>query len=90
MYLKWASLFWLSIQNFIFPQKKNCLVLGGWVVWPGGGGGGGQITPLLWISTCLVVVSLTAQAHVSVPVALTADVHPIICGPLLGAWIGWR
>ena len=30
----------LSIQNFISPERKTCLVLGGWVgVWPGGGGG---------------------------------------------------
>ena len=38
VYLKWASQFWFSVQNFIFPQRKDFLVLGGWVVWPGGFG----------------------------------------------------
>ena len=28
VYLKWAS--WLAIQNFIFPSRQICLVLGGW------------------------------------------------------------
>ena len=39
VYLKWASHFGLSIQNFIFPQRNIFLVLGGWMVWPGGGVG---------------------------------------------------
>ena len=36
MYLKWASHFWFSTQNFIFPERTG-LAFGG-----GGGGGGGQ------------------------------------------------
>ena len=37
VYLKWASHFWLPIQNFMFPQSKFFLVLGGWVGgWVGG------------------------------------------------------
>ena len=34
-YLKRASHFWISIQ-FHFSLEENFLVLGGWVVWPGG------------------------------------------------------
>ena len=33
--LNWTSHFGLSIQLFIFPRRKNWLVFGGWVVWPG-------------------------------------------------------
>ena len=40
VYLKWASHFWLSIQNFIVSLRIFFLFLGGWVVRPGGGGGG--------------------------------------------------
>ena len=38
VHLKWASHFWLPVQNFIFPQRIIFLVLFGWVVWSGGGG----------------------------------------------------
>ena len=40
---KWPGHCWLSIQNFIFPQRKIFLVLGGWVV--GSLGGGVRQTP---------------------------------------------
>ena len=49
VHLKWASHFGLSIQNFIFPERKSCLVLGGWVggwlVWPVGVGPPDQHIP---------------------------------------------
>ena len=35
VYLKWASHFWVSVQSFIFLQRKFLLVLSGWVVWFG-------------------------------------------------------
>ena len=55
VYLKRAPHFWLSIQNFIFPEKKILVVLGGGVVWPAWGGGVRQSPPPppLWISTFL-------------------------------------
>ena len=44
--LKWASRCWISIQNFIFPDRKVFLVLGGRLVWPWGWGAGvHQISP---------------------------------------------
>ena len=65
VYLKWTSHFCLSIQNFIFPERKMFLVLGGWVGgWFGLGGGGGPLDhpPTPWISTSLSR-PCTAVAH---------------------------
>ena len=41
--VQWASQFWLPIQDFIFPQTKGFLVLGGG--WLGLGGGGSARSP---------------------------------------------
>ena len=53
MYLKWAFHFCISIENFIFPQRK----LGGSVVWPWGGGPPDPPPPPPWISTSLALPS---------------------------------
>ena len=52
LYLKWASHFWISIQNFIFSPEDIFLVMGGRVVGLGGGGPPDQPPPPV-ISTSL-------------------------------------
>ena len=49
VYLKWASPFWLSIQNFIFPLEENLFGFG-WGVTPDH-----PPPPPPWISTSLIM-----------------------------------
>ena len=92
VYLKSTSHLWLWIQNFIFPQTPFFffLVLGGWVVWPGGMGPPDQTppAPASWISTSLVgILQHIPDIAAHMPTADVASVRLPMCS---GEYPGWR